>query len=372
MTSSGTEDIIAALAQSNRVCRVSLWSVEDWQLEEVLAAMQAPFPELTDLCISSNGETMPVIPESFLDGSAPRLRHFILSGILFPALPNLLFSATHLVDLRLTNIPPSGYISPEAIAAVISALSSLEELSLDFQSPKCCPPHRETRHPPPSNRSVIPALTSIRFRGVIDYLEDLVTDMDTPQLNGMNLTFFNQIDFDTPRLARFIDRTPKLGKRDATVLLDDYFARVGLSPGSLKISISCREPDWQLSSIEQLCNSSLHPLSTVENLYIERQYWKLVWKNDAIENYLWLRLLRPFTSVKNLYLYEVFTPGVAAALQELVGDRNTEVLPSLENIFVKGLEPSGLFQKEVEQFVATRQLSDHTIAISDWDGRRRR
>ena len=59
-----------------------------------------------------------------------------------------------------------------------------------------------------------------------------------------------------------------------------------------------------------------------------------------------------------------------AALQELVGARITEVLPSLQNIFVEGLEelePSGLFfQENIEQFVTARQLSDHPIAISDW------
>jgi hypothetical protein len=43
------------------------------------------------------------------------------------------------------------------------------------------------------------------------------------------------------------------------------------------------------------------------------------------------------------------------------------VLPGLQNIFVKGLEPSGAFQKNIGQFVDARQLSGHLIAISDWD-----
>ena len=66
----------------------------------------------------------------------------------------------------------------------------------------------------------------------------------------------------------------------------------------------------------------------------------------------------------NLYLCKEFAPGIAAALQELVGDRITEVLPSLENIFVEGLEPSGPFQENIGQFVTARQLSDHPVAIS--------
>jgi hypothetical protein len=71
--------------------------------------------------------------------------------------------------------------------------------------------------------------------------------------------------------------------------------------------------------------------------------------------------------VKNLRLSKEFVPGIAAALQELVGDRITEVLPSLENIFVNGLEPSEPFQENIGQFVAARQLSGHPITISDWD-----
>jgi hypothetical protein len=365
MTPSSTGNIIAALGQSNRVSHVNLWSFAGSQLEEVLAAMQLPFPELTDLWLSSYGETVRVILDSFLDGSAPRLRHFSLYGIPFPGLPNLLLSATHLVDLLLYNIPHSGYISPEAIVALISVLASLEQLALRFQSPQSRP-DRETRRTSPSRRSVIPALRYLGFEGVIEYLEDLVTRIDTPQLDNLRIVFFNQIDFDTPRLSRFINRTPKLGKRDATVQFDDDFARVELSPGTHRIGISCREPDWQLSSIEQVCNS-LHPLSTVEDLYIEHRYQQLVWKNDAIENTLWLQLLLPFTAVKDLYLSKEFGPGIAAALQELVGGRITDVLPSLQKIFVEGLEPSGPFQKSIGQFVTARQLSGHPITISVWN-----
>ena len=154
--------------------------------------------------------------------------------------------------------------------------------------------------------------------------------------------------------------------------LDEYYARLGLitTPGSrtLDIAIRCEEEDWQLSSIEQVCDSSLHPLSAAEDLYIERTYSRmgLAWEDYTVENTLWLRLLLPFTAVKNLYLSREFTQGIAAALQELVGDRIMEVLPSLQNIFVEMLEPSGPFQKNIEQFIAARQLSDHPIAISSW------
>jgi hypothetical protein len=117
--------------------------------------------------------------------------------------------------------------------------------------------------------------------------------------------------------------------------------------------------------VAQVCSSSLPPLLKVEYLYIEHRYWKRVWEIDAVESSLWLELLLPFTAVKNLYLSKEFAQGIAAALQELVGDRITEVFPSLQNIFVEGLEPSGPVQKNIGQFVAARRHSDHPITISD-------
>src|SRR6266852_1331291 len=61
---SGTDNIIAALEQGNRVCQITLIDINiaDWQSEEVLASMLVPFPELTDLELSSYDET-PAIPD---------------------------------------------------------------------------------------------------------------------------------------------------------------------------------------------------------------------------------------------------------------------------------------------------------------------
>ena len=133
MALSGTDNVIAALGQSNRVCEVML-DLTGRPLEEVLAPMQVPFPELTHLWLSSDDDT-PAIPDSFLGGSAPCLQGFSLSGIPFPGLPRLHFSATHLVNLHLSNIPHSGYLSPETMVTLLSALFSLESLSLEFPIP---------------------------------------------------------------------------------------------------------------------------------------------------------------------------------------------------------------------------------------------
>jgi len=86
--------------------------------------------------------------------------------------------------------------------------------------------------------------------------------------------------------------------------------------------------------------------------------------HDYIEDHQWLGLLRPFIYVKNFYVSEEFVPRIAPALQELIGDRTTEVLPILQNIFLEGLEPSGPVEEDIGQFVAARQLTRHPITAS--------
>jgi hypothetical protein len=354
---------------------IDLRRVFDLHLEELSAAMQVPFPELTDLVLWSDGEV--ALPDSFLGGSVPRLRYLYFDGILFPGLPKLLLSTNRLVKLFLWNIPHSGYYSPEAMATALSTLTRLSSLSLGFQSPRSRP-DRATRRPPPSTRSVLSVLTDFEFKGDSEYLDDLVVHIDAPRLNKLSITFFNDIVFDTPQLIRFICRTPtlKIPKRAKI-----YFGAVGVatvylsSPTSgnvlLHVGISCRELDRQVSSLKQVCTSSLPPLYMLEDLYIyelegpssrDRQ-------QDNIENALWLELLHPFRAVRNLYLSEKFARRIVPALEDLVGARAKEVLPTLQNIFLQGLEPSGPVQEGIQQFVATRQVTGDPIAISYWDGR---
>ena len=373
---SGTDELTAALGQSNRICGVNLSDLADCQLEKVLALMEVPFPELTVLRLSAGGRPI-IVPDSFLGGSATRLQYFDLYGIPFPGLPNLLSSATHLVHLNLTFIPHSGYISPEAIVALLSVLSSLRTLSLDFRSPKSRP-DRESQSLLPPKHTLLPTLELLEFGGVPEYLEELVTCVDTPRLFKMDITLHNQIDFDCPQLVQFINRTPTLTRALDEAHVVFFYCTANLKFQSrkygiadLRIKITSLEPDWQLFSIEQVCSSSLLPISSVEDLYIESHSSYKDWKNDATEGTLWLTVLLQFTAVKNLYISHQIAPAICApALQELIGARITDVLPSLQNIFVGKFkfDQTGYrtFEENVGQFVAARQLSDHPVAISVW------
>ena len=365
------DNIIAVFEHRDRVRQVALLAVPSSDLEIILAAMQQPLPELTNLWILSKDGTVPVVPNSFLGGSAPLLRHFSLDRIPFPGLLNLLLSATHLVSLHLDDIPHSGYFSPDTMVTALSTLTSLNFLWLKFRSPRSCP-DPSSRHLPPSTRSVLPVLNSFWFKGVSEYLEEFVACIDTPQLECLSINFFNDIVFNIPHFSQFVDRTPMSRALENTHIVfwhDGASVNSSFRPSrgrSFEVKILCKAWDSQVSFLEQACTSFLPRLSTLQDLYIYEYPRQQPDWTDRIENWLWLELLHPFTAVKNLYLSRKLAPLIAPALQELVERRMTEELPVLQNIFFEGLESSGSVQEGIAQFVAARQGVSHPMAVSHW------
>ena len=366
---SGWDNIIAALRRNDRVCQIGLKLDLQWEKVLVSDAMQEPFPALTHLILQSDIEITPVVPDSlFMGGSAPRLQYLQLKRVSIPGLPKLLSSATNLVLLNLRRLPHSGYISPEEIVACLSTLPRLEKLFLGFESPRSSPNRESTRLFPPT-RSVLPAVVKLRFIGVSEYLEDFVARIDSPLLDCLDIKFFHQLIFDTSQLTQFISRTPKLQVHDrACVDFSDSNVRVTFPKTSsghhLRLKILSRQPEWQLSSMAQICTSFFHQslIHEVEQLYIsERSYSILKWQDD-IEDSQWLELLHPFMAIKNLHLSKKFAPRIAPSLQELVGGRTTEVLPALESLFLEE-DPSGPFEEAIGKFVAARQLFNRPVAV---------
>ena len=378
----GVDNTIAALEHNDRICQIDLicsYSQITYIAES--AAMQNPFPELTHLKLDvvHRDTTGPILPDSFLGGTAPRLRSLRLFYIIFPALPKLLLSATHLVKLDLCT-PHYGYIPPETMAPSLSALTSLEFLCLGHSHiPQ--PDLERLRPPPPQvTRSVLPVLTTMLFAGSSVYLEEILARIDAPRLNKMHVTFFNIFPFDTPQLFQFISRRPTLMALErghiiicSGRLLESIVVKLSSKTsdlGVLSMEIRGMMLEWQLSSLERLC-TSLPPVSTLEDLHIlqdKNLYSHGPWLDD-FENSPWLRLLRPFIAVKNLYLCKKFVPRIGSTLEDLTGARTTEVLPILENILLEEIQPSGPLHEGIETFVAARRLTGRPVTVSCWDER---
>ncbi|KAI0294778.1 hypothetical protein BC826DRAFT_309091 [Russula brevipes] len=206
----GADNIVAALQQNGRVCKIDLQGVPSSVLEKIMAAMHCPFPELTDLRLSStDGGSEPVVPHSFLGGSAAHLRELDLTRVVFPQVGDLLLSASRLVTLCLWDIPSAGQISPEAMVACLSSLTSLESLYLGFRYFRSRP-DQKSRRPPPPTRTILPALTRLLFKGGCEYLEDLVARISAPLLYNFSSSFFNELVFDTRQLLQFISEAEQL------------------------------------------------------------------------------------------------------------------------------------------------------------------
>ena len=370
----GIENTLAALEHNDRIRKIELEDVSDQLLEGFAAVPPQPFPVLTFLRLESSHESLPVLPESFSGASVPHLQYLLFTGIAFPALPKLLSSAHDLVTLSLWDIPHSGYISPETMVTCLSVMSSVTTLHLRFRSPRSFP-NRARRHPPPLTRVVLPSLTILSFKGVSEYLEDLVSQIDAPLLHKVDVVFFNQLIFDILQLYQFIDRLGKFEvptqadivfyEDSVLITLPDSDSAWASKQTRLALEISCGEPDWQTSSLAQICGPSFPLIYTLERLNVlEKKDWPPYWPDD-MENTQWLELLQPFTAVRELHLPQTIAQRVALALKELPLEGVTGVMPALQSIFIRG--PSGKLPRSAEeamnQFVTARQLSSHPVTI---------
>jgi hypothetical protein len=338
----------------------------------MVEVMQEPFPVLTHIDIFSTGGGL---PGGFLGGSAPRLLKISLCNISFPALPILLSSTSNLISLSLLSVPPAGYISPEAMTACLVALPRLENLRIGFRSPTSRP---SQIRPPPVTWIVLPALTSFTFHAAREYLEDIVAQIDCPQLEVFYADCLNpRADAPIVQIPKFVDRS--VGPKSALF----RHAQVCFSSGSFCFDIFRREPHpfWtffpshsngnvtirrsiikydgigrQVSNTAQVLNRFSARLSDV--VHLELEVWpEEVRRIKGTSNAEWLHLLRQFPAAQTLHVSLALTGYIALALED-VTEMVSDVLPLLKLICLEANPvPS------VEKFVAVRRLSGCPVTI---------
>jgi hypothetical protein len=324
--------------------------------------MQEPFPALT--CLELNACYIPPVhPDSFLGGSAPRLRKIHLTRVPFPALPNLLLSASDLVTLSLTDIPHSGYISPEAMVTGLSPLTKLKHIHFCFRSPgRLFPPNEESRHHLQS-RVFLPTLSQLRFEGVSEYLEDLVARISAPLLEEVYISFFHQLVSNIPESHRFIrlaERFKAHERWQAQILFYNDRVEVTLAPRNandrtiLQVKIFSRKLVRQLSSLARVRGSFLTSFYNLEYLDIcEDRYWRQQGKTNTEDNQ-WLELLHKLPSVKSLCLSKKLAIRIAPAMRAPSGGRASGVLSGLQNLFLRGpRSPPGQLAPPVTLYLST-------------------
>ena len=378
---SDEDSIIATLEHRDRVCEIRLEHLTIYQSEKLIPHMQESFPALTKLQIEQSIESSslaydeippPVLPDSFLGGSAPHLRFLCLS-ISFPALPNLLLSASHLVYLFLSDVP-SGFISPEMVTA-LSAMTKLEGMRLVFGPPLF---DSDLKHPAPLplTRSVLPALEGLELRGHSRRLDDFVARIDVPSISSLDIRLMDRpfSVVDLFHLPQFI------GRAEAFRSLD--YAEINFGYGGVKVTVSMRTfspgcgvlqfgalypSEGPLPTLVQACSSSLLPLSDTQYLSITTPESQSHPSFDTGVTQ-WVDILLPFSAAKKLSLGSMhIVQPVAFALKQVVEEGMTDVLPAIQKISVVRSLPVGPVREAIEQFAAARGLTAfERLGSSEW------
>lgn len=206
-----------------------------------------------------------------------------MTRIAIPALPqHLSSSSTDLVDLRLHEIPMAGYFSPQ--------------------------------------------------------VDDFVARIDAPRLGDIDITLFGQPTMDALQLGKFIERigmTTALSEVDiqASVHAISFFKNSSTST-SFRLQISCKQLDWQLSSMAQVCTKFSPFVFGVQHLVFNTNDWSS--GQDDVNGEQWLQLVRSFSGAKTLSIAGELATGLLHALRPVDGyTTDTVVLPALRNLRVQ-------------------------------------
>ncbi|KAH9028429.1 hypothetical protein EDB83DRAFT_2526321 [Lactarius deliciosus] len=261
-------------------------------------------------------------------------------------------SAPDLVEVELRDIPPTGYFPPETMTASLAVLPRLRSLTIGFEAGVSYP---DGMRLPPNTRAVLLALTKFFFSGLFEYFENLIAQIDAPQLNCFRIEYLNQYgitDFRIPQLCKFIDRSEKLKS--------SQFIRADLliEPSTVVIELVHRDRSRfhlfvQEDAIGQVVSQISAILSNVDRLFISSDFDEIV--GNGIR---WLEVFRPFTCVKALSVDGRLSRRAVHPALNNVTERAAEVLPALELLYLENH-----LVTSVKNFVAARQNTGRPVTV---------
>ena len=370
------DNIIAALKQSDRVSYIGVTVTSS--LLDKLSAISEPLSELEELILLSQDEVQRTLPSTFLWGS--RLRTLHLTGVAVPSLPSLLLPCQDLVDLQLHEIPNSGYFPPEEFANALSGTPQLRSLTLHLLSF----PRRRSylgSPPPPGERIVLAALTRLKYRGTSKYLDVFMARIEAPRLRDIEITLFSQPTMDALQLGQFIQRTEihaslTGGRADVKIsahaisisfteaLLPTFLTAISqnISP-RLRLQISCKQLNWQLSCMAQICDQISPFLFHVGDLRINTA--QPPGEQVDVDGEQWMDLLRSFKfSVgESFSVDDKLTADILCALGP-ANEGNTAILPSLRHVHLqKPIAVRGPLWNSVQSFITSRSISGSPVQV---------
>ncbi|KAI9430743.1 hypothetical protein BJY52DRAFT_1343218 [Lactarius psammicola] len=154
-------------------------------------------------------------------------------------------------------------------------MAKLRLLSLQFSLPTC----HVGISLPSRKRIVLPALIRLDFRGITEYLEDLVAEIDAPRLEYIYVALLNESISDLSKLIKFVNRIEMhRSHRRAHILSSKHSISVSLTrpraPTCLKFQLFRKELSKQLDLMAQICIHVSAFLFNVKDLHVVRRYKK--------------------------------------------------------------------------------------------------
>jgi len=362
------KSVVIALRQTDRVCKINL-SVPTPISQLIADIMRVSFPTLESIRLASENAAEPLVIDEFLGGSAPRLQEICGEGLAIPflALRRLLLSTHNLVTLNLYDIPESCPFPPDALVAILSSLDHLKGLCIHFRPPASR--SATNMEPPPFERSTFPSLISLQFYGASEYLEAFVARAHMPVLDSLTTRFFNQAIFEIPHFYGFLSRLEGFkALRDVRIILNEKTVIVEFSEEQFRgtkwrLSIPCRQLNWQLSCITQIFNQLSPLLSSADWLEMTNQPTPVPIRREDVDPAQWLEFFQSLPHFSKVYVHiHEFVPDIVHALVN--EDMAAGVLPGLTSLHLYGYRSSQSTIDAAERFVATRKLANHNIFLT--------
>ena len=260
------------------------------------------------------------------------------------------------MDLQLHEVLNPWLSSPEALTDALSGMAQLRSLSLHFLP--------ITGHLGVSQlfrkRAVLPALTCLDFRGITNYLEDLVAGLDAPRLGEIEVTFFEESISDLSRLSKFVDQIGSHNAhRQAHILsssdaISVSFTQPGV-PTCINLQVSCEQLSEQLSFLTRVCDHFSTFIYDVEDLRISARQRQRREGNLCGEQ--WLKSFKSFTGVKWLHFDGQSSVSIMRALEK-ANTRGETLLPGMHKLCI----PQPWSRNVAVRKVAMSLLTSHRVS----------
>lgn len=352
------ENVLAALKRPDRVNSIHLTVTES--LLEKLSSIEHPFTELEELVLLSQGGKPLTLPSTFRWNT--RLRKLHSTGVSFCTHQLAFHSIRGIVDLQLHDI--DNYLFLTSLPETLSGLA-LQSLSVYVRSV-----HNLAVAPLSKKRIVrplvIPSLSRLRYRGKSKYLDSLLARLDAPHITDIEITFFNEAQFNISNVIKFIDRSEiQELHRPADILFSEQSASISLThstPTYLKLQVLCESFSQQLYSMARICSRFYALHLRVEKIRISMTPSRLLYHTDSED---WATLLYSFNHSKSFHRVRDSDPPTETRRHRRLSDGGQEaVLPVLPKLcickFGSRYHP---LREAVVSIMVDYRLSDRPIEV---------